>query len=158
MRSGNRFEVTFTKAKRKYLPKKLLRHTKVPVSNKYSFNVSVWIANTPEANYKPTVNLTLQHNGDRIRFCFPDAVTMCLSMKQLTHFLDDMFVLVHERHTQAVDEFLRFHEQNKLPSLNDYTVYTVIQDKPRKGRKNKASVVNTKTGEIVQEFVEESAS
>jgi hypothetical protein len=86
------------------------------------------------------------------------AVTMCLSMKQLTHFLDDMFVLVHERHTQAVDEFLRFHEQNKLPSLNDYTVYTVIQDKPRKGRKNKASVVNTKTGEIVQEFVEESAS
>jgi hypothetical protein len=158
MKSGSQFEVVLRKQKRKCLPKKILRHTKIPVSDKYTFNASVWIADTPEGNYMPTVNLTLQHNGDKIRFCYPDAVSMCLSMNQLTHFLDEVFVLVHERHTQAVDEFLSFHDKNKLPPINDYTVYTVIQDNQAKGSENKASVVNTKTGEIVHEFIDDSVA
>jgi hypothetical protein len=151
MKAGNSFEVVLKKARRKYIPKKLLKHRKIHVSDRYSFNASIWIADTPESNMKPTVNLTLQHNGDKIRFCFPDVPMLISAIDELRHFVGDKAVDIHNIHTEAVQEFLDFHEAEKLPPLNDYTVYTVIQDRKKK---RKALVCDTRTGEIVETMKE----
>jgi hypothetical protein len=148
MKPGGDYQVVLKRSHRKYIPKKLLQHQKIPVSDRYTFNASVWIADTPESNFKPTVNLTIQHNGDKVRFCFADAVTMCLAMKDLTHFLDKIFTIAHEKHCLAVKEFLEFHQSQRLPSLDDYTVYTVIQGK---GKKEKRIRCRIETGEILEE-------
>jgi hypothetical protein len=133
--------------KQKYIPKKLLRHENIRVSDKYSFAASVWIADTPESHLKPTVNLTLQHNGDKIRFCFNNAVELIVAIEQLREWVAGMSVMIVDRHNVAIAEYLAFHEGEMLPPINDYTVYTVIQDLERK-RKAKYEQVDKRTGEI----------
>jgi len=148
MRSREKYEVVLRKGKRKFLPKKILRHAKIKINDKYSFNASVWVADTPESNMKPTVNLTLQHNGDRIRFCFHDTVELISAIDELRQFLGSLCLTVHNRHTEAIREFIAFHEEDMLPPINDYTVYTVIQDKSDDG-KSKELLCNKQTGELI---------
>jgi hypothetical protein len=70
-------------------------------------------------------------------------------MKELTHFLDEIFVVTHERHTDAVREYLEHHRKELLPYLNDNTDYTVIQDRERERDGEQTMKVNTRTGEIL---------
>ena len=151
MKQGERFEVSLRKARPKYMPKKLLRHEKIKINERYSFNATVWIADTPESNLKPTVNLVLQHNGDKLRFCFRDTVEMLTAIEELRHFVGGMCVTIHDRHTKAVKEFLDFHEGVELTPINDYTVYTVIQEKCEQTTDSGSVVVDRKTGEIIEE-------
>lgn len=148
MKTSGEYEVVLKKRRFKYIPKKILRHSKIRVSDKYSFNASVWVADTPESNLKPTVNLTLQHNGDKIRLCFHDTVEMMNAIEELRYFIGMLCVTVHNRHTEAIREYIAYHEDDMLPPINDYTVYTVIQEKSENG-KDKLLSVNKETGEII---------
>jgi hypothetical protein len=146
MRS-EKYEVFLKKGKRKFLPKKVLRHQKIRINDKYTFNASVWVADTPESNFKPTVNLTLQHNGDKIRFCFHDTVEMITAIEELRKFVADLCVTIHNRHTEAIKEFISFHRDDMLPTIDYYTVHTVIQEKSEDG-KTKELLCNKQTGEL----------
>ncbi|MBX2992123.1 MAG: hypothetical protein KF749_13285 [Bacteroidetes bacterium] len=148
MKKGVSYKAVMKQERQKYIPKKLLRHENIRVSDKYSFAASVWIADTPESHLRPTVNLTLQHNGDKIRFCFNNAVEMIVAIEQLREWVGSMSVMVNERHNAALAEYLAFHEGETLPPINDYTVYTVIQDLERK-RHAKYERVDRTTGEIL---------
>lgn len=148
MSRAEKYEVVLRKGKRKFLPKKVLRHQKIRINDKYTFNASVWIADTPESNFKPTVNLTLQHNGDKVRFCFHDTVEMVNSIEELRRFIGELCVTIHNRHTEAIKEFISFHRDDMLPPINDYTVYTVIQEKSENGD-TKEMLCNKQTGELI---------
>lgn len=89
----------------------------------------------------PTVNMTLSHNEDGVRLCFQNAADMVIFVENLRDFIGSLAVGVHERHAEAVQEFHEYHLGVGLPSLNDTTAHTVIQD----------LVVEKKTGEIVVE-------
>ena len=150
MKGTTVFEGSFKQKKHRYLPKKILRHTKINVNEKYTFNASYWVADTPESNHYPTVNLTIQHNGDKVRLCFHDTAALITAIEDLRHFIGDHCTTLHLSHAEAVEEYLDYHQKDRLPPIDDYTVYTVIQEKPKKGRKGKAFVCDKDTGEIVE--------
>jgi hypothetical protein len=151
MKPGENYEVVIKKRRSRLIPKKILRHTKIPVNKKYTFNVSVWIADTPQSNLKPTINLTLSHNGVVLRLCFPEIHDLWTAVHDLRAIVDDISPLLHERHTAAVKEFLDHHASAMHLPTNDYTVYTVIQDiQGGNGLKTKLRV-NSATGEVLGE-------
>jgi hypothetical protein len=151
MKPSGDYRVVLKKSPPRYIPKKVLRHAKIPVSDKYTFNASIWVADTRESHFKPTVNLTIQHNGDRVRFCFPNVPEMLLAMDALQKFVGLNCVTVDNIHRVAVREYLEFHQTEEPIPINDYTVFTVIQEKARKRGKNKRISCNGATGEILSE-------
>lgn len=153
MKPSGDYRVVLKKSHPRYIPKKVLRHAKIPVSDKYTFNASIWVADTRESNFKPTVNLTIQHNGDRVRFCFPNVPEMLLAMDALQKFVGMNCVTVDKSHRDAIREYLEFHQTEEPIPINDYTVYTVIQEKARKNGKKKRISCNGTTGEILSEEV-----
>jgi len=132
MNAGENLELVVRKKRRRYIPKKILRHGKLPISEKYSCNISVWVADTPESNFKPTVNLTLSHNGVRYGLCFNDAAHLVAWVGALESFIAQTAPTLHQRQTEAILEFIDFHGEAIAPAFNNYTVNTVIQDKQRK--------------------------
>lgn len=156
MKTQNTFEVKLKRSGRpRVIPKKVLRYTKIPIKGNYTFQANLWIADTPYSHFFPTVNLTLQHNGDTLRFCFKDVPELIIAIEELRRFVGELSVTLHEKHCEAVKEFLDYHEEEKLPPLNDYTVHTVIQEKLKEKGKVRRMVCNVQTGEIVQERIED---
>jgi hypothetical protein len=149
MKGKTVFGGSFRQRKQRNLPKKILRHTKIKVNETYAFNASYWVADTPESNHYPTVNLTIQHNGDKVRLCFHDTAALINAIEELRHFVGDHCSTLHLSHSEAVEEYLSYHEKDRPPII-DYYTSTVIQEKPRKGRKRRAFVCNNKTGEILE--------
>lgn len=129
MKPGEHLELVVRKKGRKHIPKKILLHEQLPISEKYSCQVSVWVADTPGSNYKPTVNLTLTHNGIKFRLCFNGAPELVLWIGALESFIAKHAPILHERQTEAILEFIDFHGEAIAPAFNNYTVNTVIQGK-----------------------------
>ncbi len=151
MKSGSEFEVVLKTKRGRYLPKKILQHKRIPVTDTYSFNASVWIADTPNSNLKPTVNLTLQHNGTKLCFCFKDTGTLLTAIWELYKFVGGLSAALKNSHTAAVREFLACHGEERPAPLNDYTAYTVIQGMLAGDRGAVSTKVDTRTGEIIEE-------
>jgi hypothetical protein len=160
LKAGENLELVVRKKQKRYLPKKVLKHGKLNVSEKYTCNVSAWVADTPESNFKPTINLTLSHNGNRFGLCFNDAAHLVLWSGQLESFIAQNAELLHKRQTEAILEFIDFHGEAIAPAINNYTVNTVIQDNPRKQserskrrkyriEEDKGMMVDVNTGEIL---------
>jgi|GEM_PF-4599189 len=147
---GTYFEGRFKQKRARNFPKKILRHTKIRLKENYFLTASVWVADTPESNIYPTVNLTMQHNGEKVRLCFHDTAQLIFFVEELRKFVGMECTTLHLSHNDAVAEFLSYHEKDRLPPINDYTVYTVIQEKPRKGRKKRAFICDKQTGEIIE--------
>ena len=134
MKNNAKFEATLRKSRLKYMPKKLLKHKKISITAKYTFNASVWIPNTPESNLRPAVCLKLQHSDQDIRLCFNTVAEMILAIEELCTWAGSFASIAHLKHEEAVREWLEFHESQLSPSINDYTYSTVIQEKKDKGR------------------------
>lgn len=147
---GTYFEGRFKQRKTRNFPKKILRHKKIQLKEGYFLTASVWVADTPESNIYPTVNLTMQHNGEKVRMCFHDTAQLIFFAEALRNFIGLECTTLHLSHNDAVAEYLSYHEKDRLPPIDDYTVYTVIQEKPKKGRSKRAFVCHPKTGEIVE--------
>jgi hypothetical protein len=147
---GTYFEATFKKRKARTFPKKILRHRKIQLKEGYFLTASVWVADTPESNIYPTVNLTMQHNGEKVRMCFHDTAQLIFFAEELRNFIGMECVTLHISHNDAVAEYLGYHENDRLPPIDENTVYTVIQEERRKGRKKRAIICDPKTGEIVK--------
>lgn len=81
MKQGH-YDVVLRKKKGRYIPKKVLRRKKFEVNPNYTFTASVWIADTPSSNLVPTVNLTIQHNGNSVRMCFKSAVWLVVALEE----------------------------------------------------------------------------
>lgn len=124
-----KYEAVLRKGKLRYMPKKLLKQTKISINRKYTFNATIWIPNTPESNLKPGVVLKFQHNDQEVRLCFNNAADMVIAIDDLRHFVGTLAPTVHLKHEEAVREWLDFHEAQLSPPINDYTILTVIQDK-----------------------------
>jgi hypothetical protein len=144
-----RFEAILKKKRGGYLPKKILKHTKIRVTDRYTFNVSVWVADTPQSNFKPTVNLVLSHNGDILRLCFDKVTDLMIAIHELQEFVLDSSTLIHQRHAEALGEFLSY-QKGAIPSPpNDYTLCTVIQDGRGERHLRPTITVDPETGEIL---------
>jgi hypothetical protein len=76
---------------------------------------------------------------------------MLLAMDALQKFVGLNCVTVDNIHRVAVREYLEFHQTEEPIPINDYTVYTVIQEKQRKKGKKKRISCNGATGEILSE-------
>lgn len=145
------YEVVLRKRRGRYIPKKVLRHKKFEVNPNYTFTASVWIADTPNSNLVPTVNLTIQHNGDYVRMCFKSAVWLVEALRELRTWTLDMFELLDDRHRIALEEFLAAHEGRQPEPRNDHTVYTVIQDFGERKLPKRSGKVDSRTGEVLDE-------
>lgn len=150
MKAGGDYQVVLKKAHPKYIPKKVLRHQKIPVSDKYTFNASIWIADTPESNLRPSVNLTLQHNGERLRFCFHNVPDMILAIGELEKFVGCNAVMVDNKHREALRQYLDFHEAEKHPPIDDYTVLYSYTREKTKHLEGTGIVYDQDTGEILE--------
>jgi hypothetical protein len=140
-----KYQVTLRRERFRPLPKKLLQHVDIPVKKGYTTRATIWVADTPESNLRPTVNLTVSHGHDRIRFCFQNAADLIIFIDRLREFVGEKVLMAHDKHTRAVEEFLAYHEDNTLPLLNDTTEYTVLQGK-------EGVVVDMRTGEILERW------
>ncbi len=147
----DRYDAVLRKRKGRFIPKKVLRHKKFEVNPNYTFTASVWIADTPDSNFLPTVNLTIHHNGDSVRMCFKSAVWLVVALEELRTWTQEMFILLDDRHRTAVAEFLAAHKGQQAEQRNDYTVYTVIQDSGEKKLPKRKAKVDFRTGEILDE-------
>ena len=149
MRRGQ-YDVTMRPSRPRNIPKKLLYHKQIKINETYSFMASIWIPDTPHSNLKPTVNLTLSHNNDKIRFCFNSTVELIDAIEEIRKFIGHYCTTLHKRLIEARDEYHSFHlEHAHLTPNYDSTEYTVIQGD------NEVVLVNKYTGNIIKEELNE---
>jgi hypothetical protein len=129
-------------------PKKILVHQRIPINENYAFTVSIWIADTPESNKKPTINLVMSHGNHNIRLCFNSVTEMNEAVTMLKNFVLDKSFKVNDAYNEALLEFLEHHEGKRMQSLSNNTALTVIQDITENRYSGKREFVNKITGEI----------
>ena len=135
MSRNQRYEAVLRTRPIKYMPKKLLKHTKISINKHYTANVCLWIPNTPEYNLKPGVVLKLQHNDQDIRLCFNNAADMIMFVEDLRKWVGSLAATAHLKQEEAIREWLAFHENQLTPPINDYTDSTVIQEESQSKKK-----------------------
>ena len=74
---------------------------------------------------------------------------MILAVGELQKFVGLNALTVDEKHRQALREWLDFHESERNLPIDDYTVYTVIQQKLKNGKLRKLKC-NLETGEVIE--------
>jgi hypothetical protein len=130
--------------------KKILLHEKIRVSDKFTCNASLWVADTPQSHLNPTICLTLQHGEHKISLCFENAADLVLAVSDLKEWVDINSARIDQAHKEAVKEHLEF--QSKMNHIDDYTDLTVIQGEPGENGESKHYLFNQKTGEILHEI------
>ena len=144
------FEARLVPKRSRNFPKKILNHKKIPINETYAFTLSIWIADTPESNRKPTVNLVLSHSSQSFRLCFNSVFEMNEAVTELHNFVLDKSQVVNKAIIEANREFFEYHEKKGIQDLNNNTVSTVIQDISNSDFEKKRTFVNKKTGEIFE--------
>ncbi len=144
------FDAKLIQKKGNFFPKKILTHEKIPINATYSFTVSIWIADTPQSNKKPTINLVLSHANGSFRLCFNSVTDLVETVNLLKSFILGKALVVNTAYTEALKEFFEHHERRRMQDLNDNTDSTVIQDISESKYRGRKRFVNTQTGEIIQ--------
>jgi hypothetical protein len=145
MNDGGAYEAILRKRKPRTIPKKLLLHRNFEIARGYTARLTVWIPDTPEANLVPAVVLTLSHGTQRVSLSFNDAMALAATFRAMHEFLQDKYVDIYRKHTEALREFYVAHGESPPDFLNDTTVTTVVQG----ARTHEGFVIDCRTGEVV---------
>lgn len=150
MARGGAYSARIVPQNGRSFPKKILTHRRIPINETYACTASIWVADTPESNRKPTINLVISHASSSLRLCFNSVVDLREAVVQLYNFVLDKAFVVNDSYNDALREFVEYHEGKRMQTLNDNTVSTVIQDISENKYRGKRSYVVKKTGEIIE--------
>jgi hypothetical protein len=150
MSSSQSFEAKLVPKKGRTFPKKILCHRKIPINEDYGFTLSIWVADTPESNKRPTINLVMSHSSHTFRLCFDSVTAMLEAATLVRKFILDKAFVVNDAANEAMKEYFEHHERKRMLSLNDNTALTVIQDISESKYRGRRKFVNKQTGEIIE--------
>lgn len=140
MSQGLRYRAKLYPERSKYFKKKVLLPRQIPVNREYSFQMSIWIADTPAYRARPSIVVSLSHNGERLSFSFNSIADLVYAFGEMERFVSQKAEMLHGKQQEAIKEWEAYHQ---TPSLYEYTD-TVIQ-----GDDGDKMVIDRRTGEIL---------